>query len=433
MTTVNPSEARRVKSRNLHVRLSPLLILAACMGTGSGAGLGTQRVELPPMATAPVSGDPRVGLSAGMKDAGSAIKNLTLVGHVSKPANLEGDGGARGLTFANSDLAFRGNYVYQGNFSGFQIWDISNPASPVLVNSTVCATGQGDPSIYGNLLFVSSESTGNRNDCGTQGVQDRVSHDRMVGVRVYDVSNAAAPRKLYDIQTCRGSHTHTLVPDPVDKSIVYVYISGSAGVRSADELGGCYDWPIDSANSSRFRVEIIRVPLAHPELASVVNSARIFGDLNSPQSHGQAPGDVAAAAAAAAARAQQAAAGVAQAGRGGNANAGRGANPGAPRPGPNQCHDITVYPAAGYAGGACGGYGLLLDIKDPKNPRRISVRWATPTSWRSGTRPPSTTTAPRWCSRTIWAKGTAPAPRRRSDRLVAWTRSSTIKIVDGQT
>jgi hypothetical protein len=256
------------------------------------------------------------------------------------------------LTCANSDLAFHGNYVYQGNFSGFQIWDISNPAGPVLRTTLVCGTGQGDPSIYGNLLFISSEGTGNRTDCGTGGVADRVSMDRMVGVRIFDVSDVANPRKVTDVQTCRGSHTHTLVPDPTDKSIVYVYVAGSAGVRSADELPGCFDGPIDSANTARFRVEVIRVPLAHPEQAKVVSYARIFNGLAPASAHGAAPGDVSAAP-----RAAPVAAGA----------------PAGPRSGPNQCHDITVYPAIGLAGGACGGYGLLIDIRDPVNPKRLQA------------------------------------------------------------
>jgi len=208
-------------------------VSCASSGVGSTSAPGASRVAS--------TTDPRVGLRAGMTDAGEAISNLRLVSHSAKPSLLEGEGGARGLTFANSDLAFAGNYVYQGNFSGFQIWDIANPASPVLRKAVLCATGQGDPSIYGNLLFLSSESTGNRTDCGTQGIADRVSPDRMVGVRIYDISDLANPRKVADVQTCRGSHTHTLVPDPTDTSIVYVYVAGSAGVRSAEELAGCLD------------------------------------------------------------------------------------------------------------------------------------------------------------------------------------------------
>src|ERR1700716_1673500 len=163
----------------------------------------------PPRATAASPTDPRVGLRAGFTDAGVAASNIRLVSHSAKPSLLEGEGGARGLTFANSDLAFAGTYVYQGNFSGFQIYDIANPASPVLRKAVLCATGQGDPSIYGNLLFLSSESTGNRTDCGTGGVADKVSMDRMVGGRIYDISDMANPRKVMDVQTCRGSPTHT--------------------------------------------------------------------------------------------------------------------------------------------------------------------------------------------------------------------------------
>jgi hypothetical protein len=312
---------------------------------------GVRPVTLPPMATAASTTDPRAGLRAGLSDAGVVARNMKLVSHSAKSSSLEGEGGPRGLTFANSDLAFRGNYVYQGNFSGFQIWDIANPARPVLRKTLVCGTGQGDPSIYGNLLFISSEGTGNRTDCGTGGVAEKVSMDRMVGVRIFDVSDPANPRKVMDVQTCRGSHTHTLVPDPTDKGIVYVYVSGSAGVRSAEELAGCVDAPIDSANTSRFRIEVIRVPLAHPEQAKVVSYARLFNDLEAAHAHGAAPGDADA---------------PPRAPRPVPAGA-------APRGGPNQCHDITVYPAIGLAGGACGGYGLLIDIKDPINPKRLQA------------------------------------------------------------
>ncbi len=318
------------------------LSAVACAGSASSS-MSTSPMPLPAMATAASTTDPRVGLRAGMTDAGVAASNMRLVSHVAKSSSLEGEGGSRGLTFANSDLAFRGTYVFQGNFSGFQIWDIANPANPVLRKAVVCATGQGDPSIYGNLLFLSSEGTGNRTDCGAGGVAEKVSMDRAVGVRIYDISDMDNPRKVIDIQTCRGSHTHTLVPDPNDPGIVYVYVSGSAGVRSSEELAGCVDAPIDSANTSRFRIEVIRVPLAHPEQAKIVSYAHLFNDLAAPHAHGAAPSDAPAPS--------------------------RGGRPS----GPNQCHDITVYPAIGLAAGACGGYGLLLDIHDPVNPKRLQA------------------------------------------------------------
>ena len=182
--------------------------------------------------------DPRAHLKPGLYDAGEAAKGLQLVAHVNKPDDFHpNDPG--GLTYANSDLAFGGHYVYQGNFSGFQIWDISNPAKPVLTNHVVCFTEQGDVSVYGHLLFVSAENTGSRLDCGTQGIQDSVSKERMVGVRIFDISNPKAPKQVADVQTCRGSHTHTLVQDPTDKRVIYVYVSGLARVRSTSDMAGC--------------------------------------------------------------------------------------------------------------------------------------------------------------------------------------------------
>jgi hypothetical protein len=381
------------------------LAVTSCAGSSAGSSSGVEPIELPAMATAASTTDPRFGLKAGLTDAGSAASNMVLIGHASKSSMLDGDGGARGLTFANSDLAFRGNYVYQGNFSGFQIWDISNPASPTLRNTTLCATGQGDPSIYGNLLFISSESTGDRTDCAASGVADKVSKDRMVGVRIFDVSDMAHPKKVMDIQTCRGSHTHTLVPDANDKSIVYVYVAGSAGVRPDEELSGCMDGPADDPNSARFRVEVIRVPLAHPEQAKVVGYGRIFNGLAAVSQHGNAPADIAAAA-----------------GRGGRAG------PAGPRTGPNQCHDITVYPEAGYAGGACGGYGLLLDIRDPTNPKRLQAAGDTNFAfWHSAT---FNNAATKVVFTDEWGGGTQ--PKCRSDDPIDWGADAIFSIVNGR-
>jgi hypothetical protein len=384
------------------------LSVVSCASSMSGGGSSVRPVSLPPMATSASTTDPRAGLRAGLTDAGVAAHNIRLVGHAAKPSLLEGEGGARGLTFANSDLAFAGNYVYQGNFSGFQIWDIANPASPVLRKAVLCATGQGDPSVYGNLLFLSSESTGNRTDCGTGGVADRVSADRMVGVRIYDISDQTNPRKVADVQTCRGSHTHTLVPDPADRSIVYVYVAGSAGVRPGEELAGCMDGPIDSANTARFRVEVIRVPLAHPEQAKVVSYARIFNDLAAVHAHGAAPGD-----ADAPPRAPRAA---------------PAGGPPAPRTGPNQCHDITVYPAIGYAAGACGGYGLLLDIRDPVNPKRLQAVGDTNFAfWHSAT---FNNDGTKLLFTDEWGGGTS--PKCRFDDPIDWGGDAIFTLRDGR-
>jgi hypothetical protein len=316
--------------------------------------------------------DPRVGLKAGLQDAGTAIENLNLVAHVDKPSafvpTTADPRDARGLNFANSDMAFQGHWAVQGNFSGFQIWDISNPHSPKLRTAYLCATDQGDPSLWGNLLFISAEATRNRLDCGMGGVQDTVSKDRMRGVRIFDISDIDHPKQVADIQTCRGSHTHTLVPDLHDKSIVYVYVSGSAGVRSPNELAGCSTGTqAENAATAWYRIEVIKVPVAHPDESKIVSSPRIFDSLTAPPVHGNPAGDTAAAAAAAA---------RGRGGRGGGAGRGNFAARGPQPPrdlGPNQCHDITVYPAIGLAGGACAGYGLLLDIRDPAHPKRIQA------------------------------------------------------------
>jgi hypothetical protein len=319
-----------------------------CVSRGQ-TGAETEAAAVPAKAgpTYPTGNDPRNGLKAGKFDAGTAASGMRLVSFTPKPAEFDT---LAGLTFINSDIAFRDHYVYQGNFSGFSIWDVKNPAKPERVAVVQCVTSQGDPSIIGNLLFVSAEGGGNRNDCAKGGVKDPSEH--MAGVRIYDVSNPAAPKLIKNVQTCKGSHTHTVIPSPTDKGVIFIYVSGSQGARPATELAGCNNGtdPADE-NNSLFRLDVIKVPLAHPEQAEVVTGARIFTNmLPAPQRAGRA----------------------ARGGRGGNAPAVQQAAP--PPTGPRNCHDVTAYPAMNLLAGACGSYGLLVDISNPEKPVRLDAK-----------------------------------------------------------
>jgi hypothetical protein len=285
--------------------------------------------------------DPRVGLGAGWMDAKSAISNLELVAHRDRPQGFVNTANMGDFGVADSDLAFGGNYVFQGNFNGFQVWDVSNPASPKIRTTFVCPGGQGDPSVFRNLLFISVEETRGRVDCGTQGVKDTVSAERFRGVRIFDISNIDHPRQIAAVQTCRGSHTHTLVTDARDPANLYVYVSGTSSVRPNAELAGCSGRrPEDDPNTSLFRIEVIRVPLAAPQDAKIVSQPRIFADA--------------------------ATGAIAGLYRGGNHGVGTQNTAET-----NMCHDITVYPEIGLAAGACSGNGILLDISDVANPKRI--------------------------------------------------------------
>ena len=294
--------------------------------------------------TYPAADDPRSSLTPGRLDAGVAALNMRLVSFSPKPAAFDT---AQGLAFINSDLAFRGRYVYQGNFSGFTIWDVSDPAAPRVVSAVSCLTSQGDPSIYGNLLFLSAEGRGNRNDCAKAAVQNLGDH--MAGVRIYDVSDPGAPRLVKNVQTCKGSHTHTIVPDPKDDGVIYIYVSGNQSPRPAEELAGCREGtdPADESNSL-YRLDVIRVPLANPEQSEVVTGARIFTGLDAaPRAAGRP------------ARRPRAASDSTRP---------------APRPtGPRNCHDVTAYPAVGLLAGACASHGLLVDISDPLKPVRLDA------------------------------------------------------------
>src|SRR5580658_9931167 len=265
------------------------------------------------------------------------------------------------LAFSNSDLAFEGDHLFQGNFYGVNIYDISHPAQTALLTSMVCPGGQGDVSVYKNLLFMSVEMPNGRLDCGAQGFppeppppppapgEERkrrlpaAQKDRFRGVRIFDISDIKNPKQVAAVQTCRGSHTHTLVQDPNDKDNVYIYVSGTSFVRQPEELAGCSgEQPDKDPNTALFRIDVIKVPLAAPQDAKVVSSPRVFIDprtgalngLSNGGSHGkdeEKPADT------------------------------------------NQCHDITVYSAIGLAAGACSGNGIILDVKDPVHPKRLDA------------------------------------------------------------
>ena len=343
---------------------------------------------LPAGMTGSDASDPRAKLTPGMYDAGETaigIKHLMLFKKpdafqlgsddpdnpkVDKTLGLLGIGDPSkmpkplklviaGLAFANSDLAFQGNHLFQGNFYGVNIYDISNPAELKLLTSMVCPGGQGDVSVYKNLLFMSVEMPNGRLDCSPQGFppepapaagQENKPHlpaaqkDRFRGVRIFDIADIKNPKQVAAVQTCRGSHTHTLVVDPNDKDNVYIYVSGTSFVRQSEELAGCSgEAPDKDPNTALFRIDVIKVPLAAPQEAQVVSSPRVFMDPRTGALNGLN-------------------------------NAGTHGKNGLEKPSDtNQCHDITVYSAIGLAAGACSGNGILLDIKDPVHPKRVDA------------------------------------------------------------
>jgi hypothetical protein len=349
------------------ISLAVAALSAACAASSTSSSSSAAPAPNTTVGMTKPSPDPRVGLKAGWFDAGTAAWNLRLVSNTKPSKDFLNPTTPGDRRLVNSDLAFVGNYVMQGNYSGYQLWDISNPAKPTLKQGYVCPGSQSDVSVYRdgkvNLAFVSGEATTGRLDCGLQGVPDSVSQDRLRGIRVFDITDLAKPKYIANVQTCRGSHTHTVVTSPNDKDNVYIYVSGSAPVRSPRELPGCSGASLaEDPNSALFRIEVIQVPLADPSKAHIVSSPRIFQDLTAPPRHAE-PFDSAAAARRDSIAAARRAAGQPDQPRPGGNNRG----------GPTQCHDITVYPAIGLAGGACGGYGLLLDISNPANPVRIGA------------------------------------------------------------
>jgi hypothetical protein len=366
------------------------------LGLAAAAALLT--ITFAPSGASAQEADPRIGLDPGWLDAETAIRNMEHRAHVDKPAGFFDPANPGNFGFVTSDLAFSGDHAFMGNFNGFNVFNIENPASPFVETSVVCPGGQGDVSVYGNLLFMSVEESRARVDCGTNpsvGV-------RFQGVRVFDISNVANPVQVAAVQTCRGSHTHSLVADPDDAANVYVYVSGTAGVRPAATLAGCNSNPASGENPSRWRIEVIKVPLAAPQSAAVVSEPRLFTDPATGAIDGlqnQLPTPLHPSGA-----------------------------PWGPSPITDACHDITTFPELGLAAGACEGNGILIDISDPANPVRIDevadpnfAYWHSATLSNDGTKVIFTDE---------WGGGTA--ARCRTTDQPQWGADAIFDIVGGQ-
>ncbi len=316
-----------------------------------------------------LSTDPRAGLKAGFRDAGEAILNMDLLASLPRPAGFfdpdnpsdlppvvesgdeedededEDDEVERGerspfLSFSNTDMAFSGNKLVTGSYHGFNVYDIASSGMPELYSSVVCPGGQGDVSIVGDLLIMSVEQTRGRVDCGLQGISEDVSPDRFRGLRIFDISNLRAPVQVGQVQTCRGSHTHSVVSNENGK--IVVYNSGTSRVRSDEELAGCVAGLPGDDKTALFSIDVIEIPVDNPAASRIVDSPRVFADPDSGVLAGLWTGG----------------------------DHGDGTQTTSET---DQCHDITVFPEAKIAAGACSGNGIIFDISDPLNPVRIDA------------------------------------------------------------
>jgi hypothetical protein len=332
--------------------------------------------------------DPRIGLKAGLHDAGQAARGLELIANSPRPEGFS----------TNSDIAFAGDFVFLGNYNGFNIYDVSDPRSPRLRLSVLCPGNQGDLSVHGNLLFKSVQAASSRLDCGDEGIDEQVSFERFRGVRIFDITDIDNPRQVAAVQTCRGSHTHSLASHPDDADNIYVYVSGTSAPRPAEELPGCSAAdPDEDPNTSLFRIEVIQVPLARPQDARVVAEPRVFADPITGDIAGLWPGG--------------------DHGHGTQRTSRTAA-----------CHDITTFPAIGLAGGACSGNGILYDIRDVRNPTRIDdvvdpnfAYWHSATFSNDGTKVIFTDE---------WGGGSA--PRCRETDPPTWGGNAIFRIENGR-
>jgi len=375
-----------------------------------------------------LSTDKRVGLSAGFRDAGEAALNLTLIKTLPRPngffdpenpSNLppvkmpsadeksesredEEGGDAKTewaerwplLSFWNTDMAFSGNTLVAGNYHGFNIYNLDDNGEPSLASSIVCPGGQGDVSIVGDLLIMSVEQTRGRIDCGLQGISDDVSDERFRGLRIFDISDMTMPKQVGLVQTCRGSHTHSIVSSDDEK--IVVYNSGTAGVRDEEELAGCIGEVPGDTRTALFRIDVIEIPVKDPAKARITSSPAVFAD-----DEGRLSGLW----------------------RGGDHGDGTQKTSIT-----DQCHDITVFPALKLAAGACSGNGILLDISDPLQPKRIDevsdtgfAYWHSATFNNDGTKVLFTDE---------WGGGTQ--PRCRASDPKTWGANAFYEVKDGK-
>jgi uncharacterized protein (DUF305 family) len=326
--------------------------------------------------------DPRSSLKPGFRDAGEALGNMRLVASLPKPTGFFDPNNPSGLplpkpadakqsktdkkaaaghdddrypllSFANTDMAFSGDLLAVGNYHGFNLYRLATDGTPQLVSSVICPGGQGDLSIVGNLLIMSVEQTRGRVDCGRQGISQDVSAERFRGIRIFDIADRTRPVQVGQVQTCRGSHTHSVVSSTKDSIIVYV--SGTASVRKGEELAGCVGEVAGDPRTALFRIDVVEIPVADPSRARIIDSPAVFAD---PKT-----GNLA---------------GLWRGGAHGEGTQETNRT--------DQCHDITVFPARALAAGACSGNGIIFDIADPRAPKRIdAVSDPTFSYWHSAT------------------------------------------------
>ena len=381
---------------------------------------GEQQSEIRRMAAmlTELTADPRSGLAPGFRDAGEAIRNLSHVSTQPKPTGFfdaENPAGLRPeiededadedadprfgsrfpfLSFSNTDMAFSGNLMAVGNYHGFNLYELGD-AQPDLIASVVCPGGQGDVSIVGDLLIMSVEQTRGRRDCGREGISEDASPDRFRGVRIFDISNPRAPRQVGQVQTCRGSHTHSVVSNSDGRIIVYN--SGTSSVRPEEELEGCIGAVLGDDRTALFSIDVIEIPVDNPAASRIIDSPRVFADDETGQ--------------------------IAGLWQGGNHGEGTQRTSRT-----DQCHDITVFPSLQLAAGACSGNGILLDISDPRQPRRIDAvvdegfaYWHSATFNNDGTKVIFTDE---------WGGGGR--PRCRAQDPQTWGADAIYDIVDGE-
>ena len=317
--------------------------------------------------------DPRSKLAPGFRNAGQAASNVALLASLPKPTGFFDPGNPAGLppvkplkedkasgaaaakatgdpdfgkrspllSFANTDMAFSKDLLAVGNYHGFNLYRLGKGA-PVLLSSVVCPGGQGDVSIVGDILIMSVEQTRGRVDCGRQGVSEDVSADRFRGLRIFNIRNPKRPVQVGQVQTCRGSHTHSVVSEPAARDAIIVYASGTSTIRDEEELKGCVgDVPGDE-RTALFRIDVVEIPLADPSRARIIDSPAVFADPESGRL-----------------------AGLWQGGDHGDDTQETRRT--------DQCHDITVFPSKKLAAGACSGNGIIFDISNPRKPQRIDA------------------------------------------------------------
>ena len=194
-------------------------------------------------------------------------QNIHALGHSPHPAAFLPTPSAQ--RNVNSDIAFWGDLVFNGNYDGFRIIK-NSPGNPKEITWAHCNGDQGDIVVWGDILVRAWNSPAPAGRfCDGEPVP--VGFE---GMHIWDISNLADPdlvgevelsaRPQADAPGC-GTHTLTLVPDLEDGRVLIYNQTSGGNAALPPALQEC-NW-----------LDVIQVPLDDPGAASFLHREPLEG------------------------------------------------------------------------------------------------------------------------------------------------------------